>query len=76
MTTKQAKIEEQILSDRLHIRNWDSSEDDYCRRWYGSNYLGNGFIKCEFCKDNQVQFQGYFRSHVCAECEESLKNLA
>lgn len=76
MTKKQASIEDKILSDKIHVREWDYSEDQYCRQWFGLNYLGQGFIRCEFCKENPVQFQGYFRSHVCAECEESLKELA
>ncbi len=75
MTIKKMTIEERILSDKLHVRNWDYAEDNYCRQWYGARYLGDGFLKCEFCLEEAVQFQGYFSSHVCMDCQESLKNL-
>jgi len=76
MTQKQASIEEKILSDKLHVREWDYKEDEYCHQWFGKQYLGNGFVKCEYCLETPVQFKGYFKSHICVECQESLKNLA
>lgn len=74
MTKKQA--ENQILSNKIFtVKDWDHSEDEYCRQWFGRDYLGCGMIRCDYCKDNAVEFRGYISGHVCAECQKDLENL-
>lgn len=57
------------------ITNWDHEEDEYCRKWFGSNFIEGGFIKCDYCKENVVAFRNYIGGHVCPECEESVMRL-
>ena len=50
------------------------SEEEYCAFHFGSAYLGNGMVKCDYCCTNQVKITGYFNKHVCAECKKELEN--
>lgn len=75
MTKKQAELELRILTKPLNHNDWDYSEDNECRQWFGINYLGHGFVRCDFCKENAVSFKGYMSNHVCSDCQDSLRNL-
>ena len=48
------------------------TDEEYCINWFGSNYLGNGFVKCDYCKEEPVKIKGYFEQHVCQECQKEL----
>ncbi len=51
------------------------TEEEYNSFHFGSNYLGNGFVKCDCCKSNAVKIEGYFEQHHCADCQLDLANL-
>lgn len=71
-----AQAQESIIKVRAYkVSNWDNAEDEYCRKWFASSWLGQGMILCNYCKESAVEFRGYIADHVCAECEASLKQL-
>lgn len=52
------------------------SHEEYMQFHFGSNYLGNNLIRCDYCKINAVMFIGYFNNHVCVDCQEEIKSLS
>ena len=70
------KALEEIIKVRVYeVKNWDNSEDAYCKQWFGKNWLGYGLVLCSYCKASAVEFKGYIADHVCAECQASLDQL-
>jgi len=51
------------------------SEEEYNEFHFGNNYIGNGLVKCDYCKDNAVKIKGYFEQHICVDCQLDLANL-
>lgn len=74
MTKPQAM--NQILTVRVHsISNWDDTENEYCRKWFGSNWIEGGYVLCAYCLEAAVPFHGYIGSHVCEACQDSVGRL-
>jgi hypothetical protein len=60
----------QSLNKMFFVKKFD--EEVYCQEWFGSNYLGNGYVKCDFCKDVPVKIDTYFAKNVCEKCKKEL----
>lgn len=67
----------QELRDNPYIANqgFDYSEEDHIISVYGNNYIGRGYVCCQYCSENAVPYQGQGITYVCQECREDLKNL-
>lgn len=51
------------------------STEEYNQFHFGKSYLGNGFVQCDYCKDNAVEIKGYFEQHVCVDCQLAIASL-
>ena len=51
------------------------SNDAFMESFYGSNYLGRSQIKCDYCKEEAVNFVSFSSKHVCPDCREGLNEL-
>lgn len=71
-----AQAQQQILSVKAYtVSNWDESEAEYCRKWFGKNFIPGGHILCAYCLEEPVEFKGYLGVHVCPQCQDSLDIL-
>jgi hypothetical protein len=58
------------LESMRYFQPKELSHEEYMRFHFGSNYLGDDLIKCDYCKINSVKFIGYFNKHICLDCKE------